>query len=107
MIGDISLFFTGIGSVDYGQLRLLVEYLKDNYEESIEFFSKNAEKLQKSNTYTWIHGELVLVMLKYYNESILANLKKFFLSIFDYTSFKQYLWLKKDTNEFSLDVRYF
>jgi hypothetical protein len=34
-IGDISTFFTSIGTVDYGQLRLLVEYLKDNYEESI------------------------------------------------------------------------
>ncbi len=35
VFGDISTFFAGIGSVDYGQLRLLVEYLKDNYEESI------------------------------------------------------------------------
>jgi hypothetical protein len=46
-------------------------------------------------------------MLKYHNESILANLKKFFLSIFDYTSFKQFLWLKKDSTELCLDVRYF
>lgn len=63
--------------------------------------------MQRNNTYTWIHGELILVMLKYYNESILANLKSFFLSIFDYTSFKQFLWLKKDSMEFCLDVRYF
>lgn len=66
-IGDISTFFTSIGNVDYGQLRLLVEYLKDNYEESIEFFMKNAERLQKNNTYMWTHGELILVMLKYHN----------------------------------------
>ncbi len=30
-IGDISMFFVDIGRVDYGQQRLLVEYLKDNY----------------------------------------------------------------------------
>ena len=46
-------------------------------------------------------------MLKYYNESILVNLKSFFLTIFDYTSFKQFLWLKKQAMEFCLDVRYF
>jgi hypothetical protein len=33
--GDISLFFAGLGRVDYGQYRLLVEYLKDNYEEGM------------------------------------------------------------------------
>jgi hypothetical protein len=41
-------------------------------------------------------------LLSYYGEPIQANLKKFFINIFDYNSFKEFLWLK-DGKEFQLD----
>ena len=43
-------------------------------------------------------------MLNYYGEPIQANLKKFFINIFDFNSFKEFLWLREG-REFNLDLQ--
>ena len=55
---------------------------------------KYNETLNKFNKYTENYSRLFLTLLNYYGEPIQANLKKFFINIFDYNSFKEFLWLK-------------
>ena len=53
-----------------------------------------------------MHSQLLVKLFTYYDEPILVNLKKFFISIFDFSSFKNYLWLKNGS-EFDLNIMYF
>ena len=87
-------YFESILSIELGETMFLIEYLKNNYEECIYFYTKKLENVQKTLKYTSMHSQLLVKLFTYYNEPILANLKKFFISIFDFTSFKNYLWLK-------------
>jgi hypothetical protein len=44
-----------------------------------------------------------MTLLSYYGEPIQANLKKFFINVFDYNNFKDFLWLK-DGKELQLNL---
>lgn len=47
-------------------------------------------------------------MLNFYNEPILVNIRKFYISIFDFTSFKYFLWFKPNSeNELNLNTDYY
>ena len=87
-----------MGVVDFGETMLIIEFLKNNYEECIEFFSKNTEFLQKKINYSLMHSQLLLTMMNFYDEPIQVNLKKMFISIFDFSSYKNFIWLKQDRN---------
>lgn len=100
-------YFKELGSVEFGETMLIIEFLKNNYEECIEFFNKNSEFLQKKFNYTLMHSQLLLTMMKFYNEPIQVNLHKMFISVFDFTSFKNFLWLRPDSSELNLDVSLF
>lgn len=52
------------------------------------------EVLNKFTKYTETYSRLLLTLLKYYSEPIQPNLKKFFINIFNYNSFKEFMWLK-------------
>ena len=91
-------YFTDMGTIEFGESILIIEFLKNNYEECIDFFTKNAETLQKKFKYTLMHSQLLLTMMKFYDEPILANLRKLYISIFDFSSYKSFIWLKNDKN---------
>lgn len=44
-------------------------------------------------------------MMSFYNEPILVNIRKFYISIFDFTSFKSFLWFKPNSErELNLEL---
>lgn len=104
-IQDISIseYFLKLCPLEIGQSRFLIEYLKDNYEECLDFYIQYNEILNKFNKYTENYSKLFIVLLNYYGEQVQANLKKFFINIFDYNNFKEFLWLR-DGKEFQLNT---
>lgn len=97
-------YFQDLGPIEFGETVLIIEFLKNNYEECIEFFNRNSESLQKKFKYTFMHSQLLLTMMKFYDEPIQVNLRKFFISIFDFTSYKNFIWLRPDERELNLDL---
>ena len=85
---SVSEYYLKLGSMEVGQSRFLNEYLKDNYEECIDFYLRYNEVLNKFNKHTETYSRLLLTLLKYYDEPIHPNLKKFFINLFNYNSFR-------------------
>ena len=59
---------------------------------------------QKYHKYTAAHTRLLLTLLSFYDEPIQVNLRKFYVSIFDFTSYKIFMWFKPNGTEFNLDI---
>jgi hypothetical protein len=99
----VSEYFLKLSPLELGQSRFLNEYLKDNYEECLDFYIRHNSILNKFNKYTETYSRLLMTLLSYYGEPIQANLKKFFINVFDYNNFKDFLWLK-DGKELQLNL---
>jgi hypothetical protein len=48
----VSDYFLKLTPVEIGQSRFLIEYLKDNYEECLDFYLHYNDTLRKFNKYT-------------------------------------------------------
>ncbi len=48
----VSEYFLKLTPVEIGQSRFLIEYLKDNYEECLDFYLHYNDTLRKFNKYT-------------------------------------------------------
>jgi hypothetical protein len=55
-----------IGQVDFGEEILMTEFLKNNYEDCIEFYAKNPSNFLKNYKYTITHSILLLTTLHFY-----------------------------------------
>ena len=48
----ISEYFLKLCPIEIGQSRFLVEYLKDNYEQCLDFYAKYSQVINKFSNYT-------------------------------------------------------
>lgn len=49
---SVSEYFLKLSPIELGQSRFLVEYLKDNYEECLDFYVRYNETLNKFTKYS-------------------------------------------------------
>lgn len=79
-----------------GQTHILIEYLKDNYDECLNFINVHLEsfmnKIVREGKYSFLSVRLLKTVSITYDEPIPESLKKLFFWLFDISAFRRFMF---------------